>query len=186
LRASPIAAAALLLAFTACRQDMHDQPRYEPLERSAFFPDQRSARPLVAGTVAQGDLREDDHLYTGKINGALATAFPFQIARPDLERGRERYNIFCAPCHGRLGDGRGIVVQRGFKQPPSFHDPRLRAAPTGHFFDVITRGYGAMADYAFRVPVRDRWLIAAYLRALQFSQNASLADVEAARRQELR
>jgi hypothetical protein len=174
-----------LLLFTACRQDMHDQPRYKPLSRSTFFEDQRSARPLVAGTVAQGDLREDDRLYTGKINDALATTLPFPSTRDLLLRGQERYNIFCSPCHSRLGDGAGMIVQRGFKRPPSFHEPRLREAPIGHFFDVITNGYGAMTEYAYRIPVRDRWAIAAYLRALQFSQNATLAEVPADQRQAL-
>ena len=178
-------AIALLVAGTACRQDMHDQPRYKPLSRSTFFEDQRSARPLVVGTVAQGDLREDDHLYTGKINGELATTFPFPITRDLLHRGQERYNIFCSPCHSRLGDGAGMIVQRGFKRPPSFHEPRLREAPIGHFFDVITKGFGAMTEYAYRIPVRDRWAIAAYVRALQFSQNATLADVPADQRKAL-
>ncbi len=164
---------------------MHDQPSYKPLARSTFFEDQRSARPLVPGTVAQGELREDEHLYTGKIRGELAATFPFPVTRAVLERGRERFNIFCSPCHGRLGDGRGIVVQRGFKQPPSYHEQRLREAPIGHFFDVITNGFGAMANFDYRVPVRDRWAIAAYIRALQFSQNAGLADVPAAQRRAL-
>jgi mono/diheme cytochrome c family protein len=180
-----IALAAALLALSACRQDMHDQPRYEPLERSAFFGDQRSARPPAPGTVARGELRDDEHLYTGKVNGELAAAFPFPVTRAVLERGRERYNIFCAPCHGGLGDGRGIVVQRGFKQPPSYQEQRLREAPIGHFFDVITNGFGAMANFDYRVPVRDRWAIAAYIRALQFSQNAALADVPAEERRRL-
>jgi mono/diheme cytochrome c family protein len=185
LSAKAITVVLLLVGLPACRQDMHDQPRYEPLERSAFFEDQRASRPLVAGTVAQGELREDDHLYTGKVNGELARTFPFPVTRGVLQRGRQRYTIFCSPCHGGLGDGGGMIVQRGFKRPPSFHELRLREAPIGHFFDVITNGYGAMTEYAFRVPVRDRWAIAAYLRALQFSQNASLADVPADRKQTL-
>ena len=185
MRVRVITVAVATLALAGCRQDMHDQPRYEPLERSAFFADQRASRPPVPGTVAQGELREDDHLYTGKINGELAGSFPFAVTRDVLLRGRERYNIFCSPCHGGLGDGAGVIVQRGFKRPPSLHGQRLREAPAGHFFDVITRGFGAMTDYASRVPVRDRWAIAAYIRALQFSQNATLADVPADHRRAL-
>ena len=180
-------AAALLLACLAgCRQDMHDQPRYEPLEASDFFADRRASRPPVAGTVAQGELRADAHFYTGKVNGAPAGRLPFPVTRAAVERGRERFDIFCSPCHGRLGDGRGIVVERGFRRPPSFHSDRLREAPAGHYVDVITTGYGAMLDYAARVSPRDRWAIAAYIRALQLSQNARLPDVPEAERAKLR
>lgn len=160
-----------------CRQDMYDQPRYEPLEASSFFDNGQSARPLVAGTVARGELRTDDHLYKGKVNGKLVETFPFPVDRALIERGRERFNIFCSPCHGRLGDGRGMIVQRGFSAPPSFHIDRLRKEPVGHFFDVITNGHGAMYSYASRVPPRDRWAITAYIRALQLSQHSMLADV---------
>jgi mono/diheme cytochrome c family protein len=183
--AGPIAATvaragalACCLAFHAgCRQDMYDQPRYEPLEASTFFDDGLSARPLVPGTVARGQLRDDDHLFTGKVDGKLAETFPFPVDRRVLERGRERFNIYCSPCHGGVGDGRGMIVARGFPAPPSFHIDRLRTAPPGHFFDVITNGHGAMYPYAARVQPRDRWAIAAYLKALQLSQNASPADV---------
>ena len=166
-----------LLLLTGCRQDMHDQPRYEALEASTFFGDGRASRPLVPGTIARGHLQTDRHFYAGKIGDALADTFPFPITRQVLERGRERFNIFCAPCHDRLGNGLGMVVQRGFRRPPSFHSERFREVPVGHFFDVMTNGFGAMADYSTRVSPRDRWAIAAYIRALQYSQRAALADV---------
>ena len=170
----------LLLVATGCyRDDMRDQPRYEPLEASSFFEDGRSARPLVSGTVARGHLQTDAHLYTGKVGGTLVDTFPFPITRRVLEEGREQYNIFCSPCHDRLGTGQGMVVQRGFRLPPSFHIDRLREAPVGHFFDVVTNGFGAMYDYASRIPPQKRWAIVAYIRALQLSQHATLADVPA-------
>ncbi len=170
-----------------CRQDMHDQPKYQPLEASAFFGDGRSARPPVQGTVARGDdeLRADDHLYLGKVNGVDVETFPFPITAEVLARGRERYDIFCTPCHGAVGDGNGMVVRRGYRRPPSLHEDRLRQAPPGHYFDVMTNGFGAMADYAAQVRVRDRWAIIAYIRALQLSQNATISDVPAEARQEL-
>jgi mono/diheme cytochrome c family protein len=176
-------AAAVLLA--GCQQQMATQPRAKTLGASDFFDDGRAARPLVPGTVARDHLNEDEHLYTGRINGQLAEAFPFAIARTDLERGRERYNIYCTPCHGRVGDGEGMVVHRGLRRPPSFHIDRLRRAPPGHFFDVMTNGLGAMQDYAAQVSVEDRWRIAAYVRALQLSQHATLDDVPAAERRKL-
>jgi len=156
---------------------MFDQPRTRPLRRSEFFGDGRSARPPVAGSVARGQLHDDPHLYTGRVNGALVTTFPFPVSREVLERGHERYNIFCAPCHDRVGNGNGMVVRRGFRAPPSFHIDRLRAAPAGHYFDVITNGFGAMPDYAAQIPAHDRWAIIAYIRALQLSQRAAPADV---------
>ncbi len=166
-----------LVLVSGCRLDMHDQPRYKPLAASRFFPDGRSARPLVKGTVARGHLRLDEHFYTGKVNGQLVDTFPFPITRQVLERGRERYNIFCAVCHDRTGSGRGMIVERGFPHPPSFHIERLQKAPVGHFYDVITNGFGRMYSYASRIPPRDRWAIVAYIRALQLSQNATLDDV---------
>jgi hypothetical protein len=174
-----------MLVSTACRQDMHDQPRYKPYARSTFFNDELSARPLVRGTVAQGDLREDDLLYTGKIDGKDSNVFPFPVTREVVERGRERFNIFCSPCHGRLGNGDGMIPQRGFRHPPSYHTDKLLQAPVGHFVDVMTNGFGAMVDYASRVPPRDRWAIAAYIRVLQLSQNATIADVPEQQRQQL-
>jgi hypothetical protein len=188
LRTDPdrrLALALALLAAAGCRQDMHDQPRLEPLEASDFFHDGRASRPPVAGTVARGELRLDSHYYTGRQGGELAETFPFPVTREVLERGRERYGIFCTPCHDRLGTGNGMIVRRGFPQPPSFHEERLRAAPVGHFFDVISNGLGRMTSYADRVPPRDRWAIAAYLRALQLSQNAALADVPPDERRKL-
>ena len=169
----------------ACRQDMHDAPRYEPLEASTFFTDGRGSRALVANTVARGMLREDEHLYQGKIDGQLTDSFPMPVTAEVMARGRERFNVFCAPCHGRTGQGNGMVVQRGFRAPPSFHEERLRTAPVGYFFDVQTNGFGAMADYAAQVPVADRWAIAAFIRALQFSQRATVGDVPPDRRAEL-
>jgi mono/diheme cytochrome c family protein len=164
----------------ACRLDMHVQPRQNPLSRSDFFPDQRSERPPVEGTVARGDLRQDAYLYTGKVGGNPGDSMPFPVTKEILERGRERYNIFCAPCHSRVGDGNGFVPSRGFaRKPPSFHIVRLQKAPLGYFFDVITNGFGIMPDYASQIPVQDRWDIVAYVRALQLSQNAAPADVPA-------
>ena len=166
----------------ACRQDMHDAPRYKPLRASTFFADGRSARNLPAGTVARGWLREDDALYTGKVDGQLVAEFPFPIGRAEMARGQDRFNIYCTPCHGRLGDGNGMVVQRGLRQAASYHNDRLRAERVGYFYDVVTNGFGAMQGYAEQIPVRDRWLIVAYVRALQLSQHASLNDVPADRR----
>jgi mono/diheme cytochrome c family protein len=165
---------------------MHDQPKYIPLRESAFFADQRSARPLVPGTVARGQLRDDALLYTGKVNGADSTMFPFAVDERVMARGQNRFNIHCSPCHGRTGLGDGMVVRRGYRRPPSLHDERLRNAPVGHFFDVITNGFGAMPDYAAQVKVEDRWAIAAYVRALQLSGHATLAEVPAAEREKLR
>jgi hypothetical protein len=178
-----VSLAAAILLTSACRLDMHVQPRENPLSHSDFFADQRSARPLVEGTVARGQLHEDTYLYTGKIGNNLGDAMPFPVTKEVLDRGRDRFNIFCAPCHSRVGDGNGFVPSRGFaRKPPSFHIPRLEKAPLGYFFDVTTNGFGIMPDYASQVPVRDRWAIAAYIRALQLSQNATLADVPAGQR----
>lgn len=159
------------------RQAMYDQPKYEPLQRSDFFRDQRSARTPPAGTVARGHLRDDPHLYDGLENGAPATSFPFVVTREVLARGQERYNIFCMPCHDMAGTGNGMVVQRGYKRPVSFHDQRLRDSPPGYFYIAIKNGFGQMPDYADQIPVRDRWAIVAYIRALQYSWNASIDDV---------
>ncbi len=173
--------AGLLLAATAilagCRIDMHVQPKDLPLSKSDFFEDARGSRSLVQGTIARGHLREDSYLYTGMIDGKPGDMMPFPATREVLERGRERFNIYCSPCHSRLGDGNGMIVQRGFRHPPSFHTPALRQAPLGHFFDVATNGFGAMPDYASQVQVNDRWAIAAYIRVLQLSQNATAGDI---------
>jgi cytochrome c len=171
-----------VLALSACRQDMHDQPRYKPLAGTDFFGDGRSARPEVEGTVARGHLRIDAARFTGKIDGQDVDEFPFQITRGDLERGQQRFNIYCSPCHSRLGDGNGIIVRRGFRQAASYHTEKLMKAPVGHFFDVITNGFGAMPSYAARVSPDDRWRIAAYIRVLQLSENATIQDVPAEKR----
>jgi mono/diheme cytochrome c family protein len=164
---------------------MHDQPKYGPLRQSAFFGDDRSARAFVPGTVARGHLREDTLLYTGKVGSEDADVFPFPIDSQVMARGRERFDIFCSPCHGRTGAGDGLVVRRGYRRPPSYHDDRLREAPVGHFFDVMTNGFGAMPDHASQIPVRDRWAIAAYIRALQLSAHATMDDVPAPERGKL-
>jgi mono/diheme cytochrome c family protein len=164
---------------------MHDQPKYRSMMASSFFKDGASARSPVEGTVARGQLRAEEALYTGRSANQRVAEIPIPVDRALLERGRQRFDIFCSPCHGRLGDGEGMVVQRGFRRPPSFHLDRLREEPVGHYFDVITNGFGAMAGYASRVPPKDRWAIIAYVRALQLSQRATPADVPAANRQEL-
>jgi hypothetical protein len=174
-----------MTSLCGCRNDMRDQARHEPLDRSAFFPDGRSSRPLVPGTIPRGFLRGDTHLHAGKVGDAFATTFPFPVTKEVLARGRGRYDIFCAPCHDRAGTGFGMVVRRGLRRPPSFHLDRLREAPPGYFFDVMTNGFGAMQSYAHVVSARDRWAIVAYLRALQLSQRASLADVPEAERARL-
>lgn len=166
-----------LLPAWACRQDMHDQPRYEPLEASRFFDDHRSARPQVEGTVARGQLELDEAFFQGKVGDEYVDTFPFPITRQVLERGRQRFEIFCTPCHGRLGNGNGMVVQRGFRRPPSYHDERLLESPPGYFFNVITHGFGAMTNYAARVPPRDRWAIVAYIRALQLSRRVPISEL---------
>ena len=168
----------LALAVVAgCRQDMHDAPRYEAFEASSTFADNRASRTPPVGTVPRGWRRDDEALYTGKVAGQAIDQFPFAIAHADLARGRQRFNIFCTPCHGQLGDGNGMVVQRGLRQAASFHQDRLRQETIGYFFDVITNGFGAMPDYATQIPVRDRWLIVAYVRALQLSQYASVNEL---------
>jgi mono/diheme cytochrome c family protein len=205
---------------TGCRQDMHDQPKYEPLEPSETYRDGRSSRPLVEGTVPRGFLREDALLYTGRESAGqgaeqntpaiqynilrqdvsvapaaqsqqaqtgegFSNSFPFPVDAAVLDRGEERYNIYCSVCHDRLGGGLGMVVRRGLRQPPSFHIDRLRQAPAGYFFDVITNGFGAMPDYAASITPRDRWAIVAYIRALQLSHQGTLADVPAEERNKL-
>ena len=209
-------------AFSACRQDMHDQPKYRPqrpIDQIGSINDGTSARPQVEGTVARDQLRDNVEFYTGKLRNAPATAstpaqasaaptpntatnsqgpqnaaptyqgfvteFPMPISAADLDRGQERFNIYCSVCHGRLGDGSGMIVKRGFRRPPSFHEERLRSAPIGYFFDVETNGFGAMPDYASQIPPEDRWRIISYIRALQLSQRATIADVPAGERGKL-
>ena len=164
---------------------MHDAPSYDPLQEAPFFTNGAASRTLVANTVARGQLHEDELFYTGKVNGQPATEFPMPVTADLMARGQERFNVFCSPCHGRTGLGNGMIVQRGFRQPPSYHEERLRNAPVGYFFDVMTNGFGAMQDYSAQVPPADRWAIAAYIRALQLSQAATLADVPADRRGDL-
>ena len=169
---------------------MHDAPRYDPYEKSSFLPNNSSAQPLVAGTVSRTAaagvaLNEDELLHTGKINGQVADVFPFAISHADLDRGQERFNIYCSPCHSPLGDGNGTVVQRGYKRPSSFHEQRLRDMGIGYFYDVISNGFGQMPDYAAQVAPADRWAIAAYIRVLQRSQTGTIQDVPAEHRGEL-
>ncbi len=177
-----VLATAIALSLATCRQDMQDQPKYKDLRGSAFFDDGRSARPVVEDTVARGFLYADQRFLTGKENGKPVATLPMPLTRELLERGRQRYQIYCTPCHGLTGNGLGIVVQRGYRQPPSFHIDRLREAPVGYFFDVQTHGFGAMMDYAAQIPPGDRWAIAAFVRALQLSQRTTIADVPASAR----
>src|ERR1044071_7059254 len=199
-KARSLSFAFCLFTFTflvsGCRQDMHDQPKYKFGRESAFFPDQRASRPLVEGTVARGQLRDDKLFYTGKTDAAAAapaqttsstgaqpatsfpgyaTTFPFAIDEAALNRGQERYNIYCSVCHGLTGEGDGMVVNRGYRKPPSYHQDRLRQAPAGYLFDVVTNGFGAMPDYAQQISPEDRWKIVAYIRALQVSQQGTPA-----------
>ena len=174
-----------VLVLAGCRQDMHDQPRHEPLEASSFFADGRASRQPVTGTVARGHLNDDDHLHLGKSGEEFVETFPFPITMEVMSRGRERYDIFCAPCHDRLGTGQGMVVKRGFTGPVSFHDQRLKDARAGYIYDVITRGFGRMGGYAAQIPVEDRWAIVAYLRALQGSRGPFLESLPASVREQL-
>jgi mono/diheme cytochrome c family protein len=173
------------LTGAACRQDMHDQPKDKPFRQSELFDDKRSARPLVPGTVARGTLREDAVFYMGKVGNDFVTEIPVKVTEELLARGQPRFQVFCSPCHGRTGRGDGMVVQRGFKKPSSYHVDRLRQMPIGYFYDVITNGFGAMSDYAAQVPPEDRWAIAAYVRTLQYSQYAPAADVPVDRHSDL-
>jgi mono/diheme cytochrome c family protein len=173
------------LAVLAGCNDMRYQPKFKPLDAFSFFEDGRSARIPPEDTVPRGHLNLDEHLYQGKTGGKLVDSMPFPATAEVLERGRQRYDIFCSMCHGRTGEGNGMIVQRGFPVPPSYHIDRLRKAPLGHYFDVMTNGYGVMYSYGDRIPASDRWAIAAYIRALQRSQNATLSDVPAQERAKL-
>jgi mono/diheme cytochrome c family protein len=172
-------------ATTACRQDIQDQPKYKPLGQNRFFLDGRNSRPIPANTIAVDELNDADPYHTGTANGAFLDTIPATVNTDLLNRGRDRYDIFCSPCHGRLGDGNGMVAQRGVRAPANFHTDRLRSVPPGYIYQVITNGYGAMGDYGDQVPVDDRWAIVAYIRALQYSRNASIDDVPAGARGEL-
>jgi mono/diheme cytochrome c family protein len=176
-RPTPLLLLLAALTLAGCRQDMHDGLSYEALEDGAFAPGRGWSRQPVEGTVARGELRADPHLWEGKQGAEFVDTFPFVIARGGLDRGRERYDIFCSPCHGRGGDGDGMVVRRGFRRPASFHSETLRQQPVGYLFDVMTRGFGAMPSYEASIAAADRWRIAAYLRALQLSRMARRADV---------
>ena len=185
-RASIAAAAFLSLAgVSACRQDMHDAPRYKPLQASDIYADKRSSRPIIEGTVARGFLKADDVFYTGMLAGAPVEKIPMPLTDAVVARGQERFNIYCAPCHGVAGDGDGMIVKRGYKKPTSYHDPRLRNEKAGYFFDVMTRGFGQMPDYAAQVSPKDRWAIVAYIRALQLSQHAAVGDLTQVERERL-
>ena len=167
----------LVLSGCELRQAMYDQEKYEPLEKSTFFADGLSFRPQIEGTVARGQLRLDTHFYEGTIDGELSKSLPIEVTKDVLESGQERYNIYCTPCHDRTGQGNGIIVTRGLKQPPSFHTTRLQEMPVGYYFDVMTNGYGVMYSYASRIPVADRWAIAAYIRTLQLSQHIDIGKL---------
>jgi mono/diheme cytochrome c family protein len=182
---------AVISFVTGCRQDMQNQPKYIPLRSSEFFPDQRSARYPVQGTVPRLDNREWDmaqldpasYFLTGKQGAAFGNELPYPLTREVLARGQNRYNIYCTPCHSLVGDGNGMIVQRGFKHPPTFHQQRLRNAPVGYFYDVISNGLGAMPDYSTQLHPADRWAVAAYIRALQLSQHADEKDLTPAEKE---
>jgi hypothetical protein len=157
------------------RNDMMDQPRHEPMEESNFFPDKQSSRPIVPGTIARGQLVPNNMRFSGLPEGPTPDAFPFEITRTDLERGRQRFEIYCSVCHGATGDADGMIVRRGFVKPPSYHEQRLKDAPVGHFYDVMTNGFGAMYSYSDRVLPEDRWRIAAYIKVLQLAQDKAVA-----------
>jgi len=179
-RLAAAAVATIALAATiGCRQDMQDQPKFFPQRGTTLYTDGRSVRPQVANTVARNQLHEDSYFATGLVDGKEGDGLPFPLTAQVLQRGQERYNIYCTPCHSRVGNGEGMIVQRGYAKAGNFHTARLQTAPLGHFFHVITNGYGAMPDYASQVTPADRWAIVAYIRALQLSQNATQADVAA-------
>jgi hypothetical protein len=166
-----------VLVLAGCRQDMHNQPKFVPQRGTTFFADGRSARPQVANTIGRDQMHADEYFYTGLIDGKEGDGLPVQLTEAVMLRGQERYNLYCTPCHSRVGNGNGMIVQRGYKPAGNFHTDRLRSAPLGHFFQVMTNGYGAMPDYSAQLTPEDRWAVAAYIRALQLSQNATAADV---------
>lgn len=165
---------------------MHNQPKYVPYRSSEFFADGLSERQQVSGTVARDQLYEDSYFYTGKINGKEGDAFPFPVTMAVMERGHERYDIYCSPCHSRVGDGQGMIVKRGYRQAINFHDPKVVAETVGHYYDIISHGFGAMPDYAAQIEPADRWAIAAYIRAMQYAQNGTMADIPAQDRSNLK
>jgi mono/diheme cytochrome c family protein len=184
------------LALAGCRvpQMMADQPQFDPLEKSEFFPDGASSRPLVEGTVASprvdGTLAQvgpgpDELFDSGREAGQFSDQFPLPLTPELMARGKERFEIYCTPCHGRVGEGNGMIVARGYKRPPSYHSDALRSRKNGYIFDVISNGFGVMPAYRTMIPAADRWAIVAYVRALQASQNATVADVPGADRASL-
>ena len=177
--------AALLLAAAGCHEDMYQQQKFRTYNADPFFTDSLSARPLVEGTVVHTGMPEDSLLATGMINGKPSDIFPFPVTREVLLRGKDRFNSFCSPCHGRLGDGNGMVVQRGFPSPPSYHTDSVRVMPAGFYVDVMTKGFGRMYPFAARIHPHDRWAIAAYIRALQLSQHAVVAGLPETQRKHL-
>ena len=185
MRISLLPLAGLVLITAGCRQDMHNQPKFRPYTYSGFWNDARSMRPPVDHAIARGQLKTDSAFYRGRSGGQLVAEIPMKVTKDLLLRGQNRYNIYCTPCHGATGDGEGMVVQRGFKHPPSYHIERLRHQPADHFYDVISNGYGSMISYASRIAPPDRWAIVAYVRALQLSQNATVGVVPAAERPKL-
>ena len=180
-RVAMAAALASVSLFTACgiRLDMHEQPKFKPLRKNDFYADARASRPLVEGTVARGQLGNDELFYTAKIGDKEVDQFPYPVTQQMLERGRERYNIYCSPCHSRVGDGNGMIVQRGFKKPPDYTEDKLMKAPVGHFVNVMTNGFGSMSEYKSQLSMSDRWAVAAYIRALQLARKGSASDVPA-------
>jgi len=178
--------AVLVLACAGCRRDMQSQPKYTPLSRSWFYPDGRSARPTPPGTIAIDEVDENPALITGSVNGAFLSTIPVPVTAELLQRGEERFDIYCAPCHARTGDGYGMVERQGLKQPADLNSDRVRNAPPGYLYQVIANGYGAMDDYSYQIQdVRDRWAIVAYIRALELSRSAALSDVPAEDRPQL-
>jgi mono/diheme cytochrome c family protein len=185
-RAAAIAIALGLIVLAGCRQDMQDQPKYIPLRPSSFFDDDRSERPLIEGTVARGHLNDDVALYTGMgPDGKPVDTFPFPVTKDVMARGQQRYDIYCAPCHDRTGNGNGMIVRRGYKKPPAYSSPEVMGRSNGFIYDVITHGFGAMPDYAAQIAPHDRWAIVAYVRALQASETATINDVPPGERAKL-
>jgi len=180
-----LACLSAILLGAGCRQEMRNDSRLKPLQEDLFFPDGNSSRPLLPNTVARGFANNDDFFFNGEVNRKLVRGFPAAVTREQIDRGRDWFNIYCAVCHGPTGAGDGMIVQRGFPPPPSFHEPRLRDAPEGHFFYVISHGYGAMYPYGDRIVPEDRWAIIAYIRALQLSRNSTIKDVSPDRYSEL-
>src|ERR1700744_5685434 len=179
------AAPASMLVLAGCRQDMQDEPKFFPQRGTTFYPDGRSVRPQVANTVARSQGSENSYFYTGLVNGKEGDGLPIDLTADTMARGQERYNVYCTPCHSRVGNGDGMIVQRGYRPAGDFHTARLRSAPLGHFFAVMTNGYGAMPDYSAQLTPEDRWAVAAYIRALQLSQHAQAGDVAGGHPQEL-